>query len=350
MGSTWGSSGRVGHHGALPEGGCADDDGGHGPILHRSNAWHNLVISGAGWRAGPVGRSPPARSWPAPCWGWIRPGCPTRLLVRSGELFGISQGTTRVALSRMVAAGELRWWAAGHELAGHLLERQARQQASRAPTSTAVGRHVDDGRGGRRPPTGRGPGRAAQGDERPAHGRAARRRLDASGQPGGPLGRPGARPWSTPSASGSRTLARSARRGRRRAGGQLWDLDAWSTRGPPSCGSSSTRWWARSSPATPSALAPGFVLSAAVLRHLLADPLLPPELLPSDWSGDELRHDYDRYDARLQDAVARLVPPGPTIRPDVARRRRIEPAQLVEQRLVSGMAHPAALAAASGAA
>ena len=44
-------------------------------------------------------------------------------------------------------------------------------------------------------------------------------------------------------------------------------------------------------------LAPGFVLSAAVLRHFVADPLLPRELLPRDWPGAALRRDYDRYDA-----------------------------------------------------
>jgi phenylacetic acid degradation operon negative regulatory protein len=44
-------------------------------------------------------------------------------------------------------------------------------------------------------------------------------------------------------------------------------------------------------------LADGFVTSAAVLRHLQADPLLPTELLPLGWPGDALRADYDRYDA-----------------------------------------------------
>jgi phenylacetic acid degradation operon negative regulatory protein len=45
------------------------------------------------------------------------------------------------------------------------------------------------------------------------------------------------------------------------------------------------------------ALADGFVTSAAVLRHLQADPLLPDELLPARWPGAVLRSDYDRYDA-----------------------------------------------------
>jgi DNA-binding transcriptional regulator PaaX len=34
-----------------------------------------------------------------------------------------------------------------------------------------------------------------------------------------------------------------------------------------------------------------------VLRHFVADPLLPRELLPRRWPGDALRGDYDRYDA-----------------------------------------------------
>jgi hypothetical protein len=52
------------------------------------------------------------------------------------------------------------------------------------------------------------------------------------------------------------------------------------------------------------ALAPGFVLSAAALRHFQADPLLPDALLPSDWPGEELRRHYDRYDAAYRARLA----------------------------------------------
>ncbi len=45
------------------------------------------------------------------------------------------------------------------------------------------------------------------------------------------------------------------------------------------------------------ALADGFVTSAAVLRLLQADPLLPAELVPARWPGPELRAEYDAYDA-----------------------------------------------------
>ncbi|MGX1515546.1 DNA-binding transcriptional regulator PaaX [Streptomyces collinus] len=34
---------------------------------------------------------------------------------------------------------------------------------------------------------------------------------------------------------------------------------------------------------------------AAVVRHLLADPVLPAELLPADWPGTALRDAYARY-------------------------------------------------------
>ena len=56
-------------------------------------------------------------------------------------------------------------------------------------------------------------------------------------------------------------------------------------------------------------LAPGFELSAAVLRHLQADPLLPAELLPADWPGALLRSTYDGWDARYR-ATLRGVEPG----------------------------------------
>ncbi len=43
-----------------------------------------------------------------------------------------------------------------------------------------------------------------------------------------------------------------------------------------------------------------FTVFAAVVRHLLTDPVLPPELLPTDWPGDELRAAYTGYRAELR--------------------------------------------------
>jgi phenylacetic acid degradation operon negative regulatory protein len=46
-------------------------------------------------------------------------------------------------------------------------------------------------------------------------------------------------------------------------------------------------------------------VSAAVLRHLLADPLLPEELLPAGWPGAELRALYDDFDTRYREVLLR---------------------------------------------
>jgi phenylacetic acid degradation operon negative regulatory protein len=38
-----------------------------------------------------------------------------------------------------------------------------------------------------------------------------------------------------------------------------------------------------------------FVVAAAMVRHLLTDPVLPGELLPTDWPADELRAAYAEF-------------------------------------------------------
>jgi phenylacetic acid degradation operon negative regulatory protein len=90
----------------------------------------------------------------------------------------------------------------------------------------------------------------------------------------------------------------------------LWDLDAWAaTAGDLRTALSAER------PDVPDRLADGFVLSAAVLRHLLADPLLPVELLPAGWHGRALRDEYRRFDAayrRTLEAWGRGVAVAPT--------------------------------------
>jgi DNA-binding transcriptional regulator PaaX len=79
---------------------------------------------------------------------------------------------------------------------------------------------------------------------------------------------------------------------------RLWDLDAWAT------GARDLRRRLERSPTSgPDRLATGFELSAAVLRHLQADPMLPPELLPARWPGADLRQSYDRWDRRYRDVL-----------------------------------------------
>ena len=229
--------------------------------------------------------------------GMSPPRLPTLLLVRSGELFGITAGTTRVALSRMVATGELEADGTGYRLAGHLLERQARQGASRSadvrPWNGAWAMAVVAD--GRRSARQRSELRAAM---RVLHLAEAREgvwiRPDNLG--GGDGGE----------AEG--VVATQCRRFRvypddeepRALAGRLWDLGGWAERAGQ-LRAEMDGLVVRLEAGDTDALAPGFVTSAGVLRHFLADPLLPSPLVPDQWPGRALRSDYDRYDQAFKD-------------------------------------------------
>jgi phenylacetic acid degradation operon negative regulatory protein len=220
------------------------------------------------------------------------PWLPTPLLVRTAALFGISEGAVRTALSRMVAAGEAEVEDGGYRLAGRLVARQARQAASRR----AEVRSWD------------GTWELATVDAdaaRSAADRAALREALATLR----LVELREGCWARPDnladdrSPDALAVARRWCRWWQRAipdpapdVAELWDLRGWTATarelqramsglmGPLEAGE-------------PGGLAEGFVTSAAVLRLLQADPLLPRELLPAGWPGDELRADYDRYDA-----------------------------------------------------
>ncbi|MFC7583725.1 hypothetical protein ACFQYP_08080 [Nonomuraea antimicrobica] len=85
------------------------------------------------------------------------PRLSARHLVRIGALFGIAEGTVRVALSRMVATGDLLQSGGRYTLSERLVERQARQDESRDPTpgpGTARGRWPWSPPSAAHPPTG----------------------------------------------------------------------------------------------------------------------------------------------------------------------------------------------------
>lgn len=223
------------------------------------------------------------------------PVLPVARLVAVAALFGVSEGSARVALSRMAAAGEVEPDDGRYRLAGHLLERQARQRSSRTPRLRAWRDRwvVVVVSSGRRAPDERADARATL-----ARARLAELRAGVWVRPGnvdvvlpGPLAAASVR-FTGPVAGDARALAAA-----------LWDLDAWAERAntlradlaalAPGLASGST-----------AALAPGFVVSAAVLRHLQADPLLPPELLPPAWPGTALREQYDRWDRDYRRVLA----------------------------------------------
>lgn len=219
------------------------------------------------------------------------PWLPTPLLLRTAALFGISEGSARTALSRMSSAGEVVGERGGYRLAGRLVARQARQAASRRPEARRW-----DGTWELLAVEGDGARSAAD----RAAVRDALRQLRLAELREGLWGRPdNLDPDRSPEA---RQVADAWCR--RWAGavpdpgpepGSLWELDTWVT-GAEVLRDEMAQLLPRLEAGDPDELAGGFLTSAAVLRHLQADPLLPPELLPPGWPGAALRRDYDRYD------------------------------------------------------
>jgi len=219
------------------------------------------------------------------------PRMTVHVLVRAGALFGLEEGAVRTALSRMVRAGEATRSDDGrYELAGGMVERQRRQEASRnaitVEWSGAWRQAVVD------------PGGRSAADR--AALRRSMERLRLGELRDGVWLRPDNLPpdrsavdravvdpftrWFSVHPDIDGDLA-----------GSLWDLDAWSTTAV-ALRRQMAELVVRLDDGDTDALAAGFVLSAAVLRHCNADPLLPRELLDRRWPGDSLRADYDRYD------------------------------------------------------
>ena len=232
------------------------------------------------------------------------PWLPTPLLVRTTALFGITEGSTRTALSRLVTAGEAVAEDGGYRLIGRLVTRQQRQTASRR----ADVRHWD---GGWELATVDGDVRRAAADRAALRDALRERRLAELRE--GVWGRPdNLDPARSPAATAvveqwcvtwARRPAGPDARCRRAVGpGRL-------VRGcgrPPrrharACSSASRT-------ATPTALADGFVTSAAVLRLLQSDPLLPADLLPKRWPGARAARRVRRLRRGVPPSPARLVP------------------------------------------
>jgi len=260
-------------------------------------------------------------------------------LVRAAEVFGFSEGATRVALSRMVAGGELEVAAGLYTLSGSLLARQRRQEEGRFPVVRpwdGTWLVVVVGGSGRRPAAeraslrrqlsglrlgewregvwarpdnlgnpdnpdnpdnpGRGPAAALAELSRLAPGAtllSGVRLQDATGAVDG---------GSTPEA-GSAAASPSVSR---ELAASLWDLQAWAA-----AADGLRADMAASLPglaaAAPGAIPRAFRLAASVVRQLRDDPLLPSELLPPGWSGDGLREAYDRYERAFQGALRPIL-------------------------------------------
>lgn len=221
------------------------------------------------------------------------PRLPARALVRSGELFGLSESATRTALSRMAAAGEVVADDGGYALVGPLLDRHARQQSARAAGPQR--RSAWDGTWVMALVTGE---RRAAADR--ASFRAAATRLHLGEVREGVWARPDDvdfenRRTDLDVVEEQATWVRGARPDDPATFLSAFDLDAWAD------GARSLIDEMRASqPALDagdtSVLGPTFVTAAAVLRHLVADPDLPDELLPGEWPGRDLRTTFDTFD------------------------------------------------------
>ena len=222
------------------------------------------------------------------------PQAPVADLVRWCELFGITEGTGRVALHRMAAKGEIVATDGVYRLAGRLAGRQVRQETSLVPRV--------------RPWTGDWRVAVVAATRRDAPTRAAlrdaMRRLHFAERREGFWLRPDnlelelpdtvqqqcewflAQPDDDPIALADRLFGPAE--WARRAETLTARLAATTEQlGPDTDG-----------------VAEAFLAGAAALRHIGGDPLLPPTLLPADWPGDELRAAYSHY-RRAFDATAR---------------------------------------------
>ncbi len=217
------------------------------------------------------------------------PVLPARVLLRSGGLFGIPEGTIRVALSRMVQKGEVVQQDDGrYALAGNLLHRQARQEEGRHPTLLKW-------RGDRTQAIVLGVGRSPA---RRAVMRSHMQRMRLGEIRDGVWARPAnLRLLSSPDSPVDECLWATMRPGDKSAFlvTVLWDTKKWAAEARAL--QDQLRRWRELARRTGGAevLAPGFVLSASMLRHFNADPLLPAELLPPDWPGTEVRGEYEVF-------------------------------------------------------
>jgi phenylacetic acid degradation operon negative regulatory protein len=203
-------------------------------------------------------------------------------LIRLTADFGIKETTLRVALTRMVSAGDLVRSADGYRLSDRLLARQRRQDEAMRPRVlvwdgawrvlivTSVG---DDART-------RAALRTSMHDKR--------------------FGELREGVWMRPDNLDSELDPDVHARVRAlkayddapvQLAGQLWDLPGWARDGR----------LLLDEMAQASGVPGRFMAAAAIVRHLLTDPMLPAELLPDDWPGARLRDVYLDFATELSE-------------------------------------------------
>jgi phenylacetic acid degradation operon negative regulatory protein len=229
--------------------------------------------------------------------GMERPAMASSDLVRWCALFAVPEGTTRVALSRMVERGELVAAAGRYELAGRVRARQPEQELSLAPRTrpwdgTWVLAVVRDG------------ARAAA--DR-ADLRETMRVLRFAELRAGVWTRPDNLDDRDPHADEHATLDAQCTRWSARPADDPADLvarfapDDWARRARALL--TELRTLTADLPHD-DALPRAFTAGAETLQHLGRDPLLPAELLAPDHPGDALRAQYRAFRQEFATSVA----------------------------------------------
>ena len=207
-------------------------------------------------------------------------------LIRAGEHFGISPATLRVALTRAVAAGDLRRVDGDYVLGERLVARQHHQDEAVEDAETPW---QGDWEMAVVVVTGRpGPERAAL-RERLVSARLAELREGVWTRPANLR-----RPPSYADDAVLRCFTARADQDDQGLAASLWDLDGWARRGRDLLA------------LLEDVHEPALRLAAAaqLVRHLASDPLLPAELLQDGWPGPALRAAYAGYQAELRNLAA----------------------------------------------
>lgn len=217
------------------------------------------------------------------------PELPVRALIEFGRLFGISDGTMRTALSRLVAAGDVVGEDGRYRLAGRLVALQGAQDVGRrSPSSAWDGSwHVVVAADDQRDLADRRSFRATMSNHRLAE-----LRPDIWLRPAN-LGPPPASDdviITTGPIRGTDPVALARR---------LWDLPDLARQATTMLRSMETHR-AATDWDDPASIPPLFTLSAGIVRFLRLEPLLPGALTPDDWPIDELRTVYDGFEADHQ--------------------------------------------------
>lgn len=201
-------------------------------------------------------------------------------LIRLTADFGINDNALRVALTRMVAAGDLIRSADGYRLSDRLLARQRRQDDALAPPMRAW-----DGSWTTLVVTGVGGVARARSELRKVLQESRFGELRE-----GVWLRPANLRFELPREIVDRVRVLLSHDDQpAELAGQLWDLEAWAATGRALLDEM----------ASADGVPGRFVAAAGTVRHLLTDPVLPTELLPGGWPGGELRSSYTEFAADL---------------------------------------------------